>query len=240
MAIASASAPSLATIAPTASRVERPQRSCAGSTRTPCSSITRYDGVAARPVINTASNPVRLSVAGKRPPKVESKKSPVSGDLVATSARLLPGIVVSVIGPTPKTTALAGSNASTPAGTRSSSSRAASPLPPSSARAIGSSSASTRELPSLTSTERIRPPYPFTARYLNLILCSFCPSAGFASAILALGGGREERASSERRPSEGGRSPPSECLSPEFGEAPAGGVGEVVGDVPLGEEFPVD
>ena len=65
----------------------------------------------------TASKPVRLSVAGKRPPKVESKKSPVSGDLLATQARLLPGTVVSVIGPTPSTTALAGANGSVPAGT---------------------------------------------------------------------------------------------------------------------------
>ena len=35
-------------------------------------------------------------VAGKRPPKVESKKRPVRGDLLATQARLLPGTVVSV------------------------------------------------------------------------------------------------------------------------------------------------
>ena len=56
-----------------------------------------------------ASKPVRFMVAGQRPPKVESKKSPVSGDLPATQARLLPGTVVSVIGPTAKTTALAGS-----------------------------------------------------------------------------------------------------------------------------------
>ena len=69
--------------------------------------------------MHTASKPVRLSVAGKRPPNVESKKRPVSGDLLATSARLLPGTVVSVIGPTANTTAFAGSKASTPAGTRS-------------------------------------------------------------------------------------------------------------------------
>ena len=68
-------------------------------------------------MIATASKPVRLSVAGKRPPKVESKKRPVSGDLVATQARLLPGTVVSVIGPTLKTTAFLASNASIPAGT---------------------------------------------------------------------------------------------------------------------------
>ena len=61
-----------------------------------------------------ASKPVRFCVAGKRPPKVESKKSPVRGDLVATQARLLPGTVVSVMGPTAKTTELAGSNGSTP------------------------------------------------------------------------------------------------------------------------------
>jgi hypothetical protein len=41
----------------------------------------------------------------------------VSGDLLATQARLLPGTVVSVIGPTPSTTALAGANGSVPAGT---------------------------------------------------------------------------------------------------------------------------
>jgi len=68
-------------------------------------------------VIATASKPVRLSVAGKRPPKVESKNRPVSGDLVATHARLLPGTVVSVMGPTAKTTAFGASNASMPAGT---------------------------------------------------------------------------------------------------------------------------
>src|SRR5207244_11636485 len=67
----------------------------------------------------TASNPVRLSVAGKRPPNVESKKRLVSGDLAATHARLLPGTVVAVMGPTEKTIALAGPDASTPAGTRS-------------------------------------------------------------------------------------------------------------------------
>ena len=57
----------------------------------------------------TASKPVRLSVAGKRPPKVESKKSPVSGDLLAMQARLFPGTSVSVIGPTPTATPFAGS-----------------------------------------------------------------------------------------------------------------------------------
>src|SRR5438445_12742418 len=82
----------------------------------------------------TASNPVRLSVAGKRPPNVESKKRLVSGDLAATHERLLPGTVVSVMGPTEKTIALAGSNASTPAGTRSYSRRAANPLPQSNER----------------------------------------------------------------------------------------------------------
>src|SRR2546430_16934376 len=83
----------------------------------------------------TASNPVRLSVAGKRPPNVESKKRLVSGDLAATHARLLPGTVVSVMGPTEKTIALAGSNASTPAGTPAYSRRAAHPLPPGNAPA---------------------------------------------------------------------------------------------------------
>jgi hypothetical protein len=48
-------------------------------------------------------------VAGQRPPNVESKKRPVSGDLAATHARLLPGTLVSVTGPTAKTTAFAGS-----------------------------------------------------------------------------------------------------------------------------------
>src|SRR5207247_7515664 len=62
--------------------------------------------------MTTASKPERLSVAGKRPPKVESKKSPVSGDFEATQARLLPGTVVSVIGPTLKTTAVSGANGS--------------------------------------------------------------------------------------------------------------------------------
>jgi hypothetical protein len=60
-------------------------------------------------VITTASKPVRFIVAGQRPPKVESKKSPVRGDLPAAQARLLPGTVVSVMGPTAKTTALAAS-----------------------------------------------------------------------------------------------------------------------------------
>jgi len=106
----------------------------------------------------TASNPVRLSVAGKRPPNVESKKRLVSGDLAATHARLLPGTVVSVMGPTEKTIALAGSNASTPAGTRSYSRRAANPLPPRNARAVASSSGSMREVARVRSTARTRPP----------------------------------------------------------------------------------
>ncbi len=55
-----------------------------------------------------ASKPVRFMVAGHRPPKVESKKRPVSGDFEAPQARLLPGTVVSVMGPTAKTAALAG------------------------------------------------------------------------------------------------------------------------------------
>src|SRR5262249_55703585 len=37
------------------------------------------------------SKPVRFMVAGQRPPKVESKKRPVSGDFDATQARLFPG-----------------------------------------------------------------------------------------------------------------------------------------------------
>src|SRR5688572_16863784 len=117
MAIASASAPSIVVSAVTASRVVRPQTSSAGLISAPDSVTRRYDGRAARPVMKTASKPVRLSVAGKRPPNVESKNRPVSGDLVATQARLLPGTVVSVTGPTAKTTALRGSKGSTPAGT---------------------------------------------------------------------------------------------------------------------------
>jgi len=96
-----------------------PQSSGAGFTSAPASVTSRYDGAAARPVINTASKPVRLSVAGKRPPKVESKKRPVRGDLLATQARLLPGTVVSVMGPTLKTTALSGANGSVRGGRRS-------------------------------------------------------------------------------------------------------------------------
>src|SRR2546429_786267 len=94
----------------------------------------------------TASNPVRLSVAGKRPPNVESKKRLVSGDLAATHARLLPGTVVSVMGPTEKTIALAGSNASTPAGTRAYSRRAAHPFPPGNARPGPPSGRSVRQV----------------------------------------------------------------------------------------------
>ncbi len=117
MAIASASAPSAATSALTVSRVERPHSAAAGSRRAPVSSTTTYEGAAARPLSTTASKPERLRVAGQRPPNVESKKRPVSGDLAAASARLLPGTVVSVIGPTANTTALRGSSASIPAGT---------------------------------------------------------------------------------------------------------------------------
>ncbi len=40
----------------------------------------------------------------------------MSGDLPATHARLLPGTVVSVTGPTANTSALAGSKGSTPGG----------------------------------------------------------------------------------------------------------------------------
>src|SRR5918993_5776737 len=117
MAIASVSLPSTATSWWTASRVVMPQNDDAGFTVAPCSSTTTYDGAAARPVSTTASNPVRFIVAGKRPPNVESKNRPVSGDFDATQARLFPGTVVSVIGPTAKTTAFAGSKASMPAGT---------------------------------------------------------------------------------------------------------------------------
>src|SRR5262249_61090150 len=88
----------------------RPQGSRAGFTAAPDSVTDRYDGAAARPLMNTASKPVRLSVAGKRPPKVESKKRPVSGDLLATQARLLPGTVVSRSGPTPRTAAVSCAN----------------------------------------------------------------------------------------------------------------------------------
>src|SRR2546426_12070810 len=77
-----------------------------------------------------ASKPVRFIVAGNRPPKVESKKRPVSGDLLATQARLLPGTVVSVMGPTLKTTALAGANGSVCGGARAYGRRAAGALPP--------------------------------------------------------------------------------------------------------------
>src|SRR5262249_5779825 len=115
--MASASTPSAAISDWTASRVVVPHNSGAGLTLEPFSVTSRYDGTGARPVIATASKPVRLRVAGKRPPNVESKNRFVSGDLVATQARLLPGTVVSVIGPTPKTTTFAGSNASIPGGT---------------------------------------------------------------------------------------------------------------------------
>src|SRR2546427_10674012 len=119
IAMASASAPSAATSAVTVSRVVRPHSAAAGFTTAPSSVTTRYDGAAARPVTQTASKPVRFSVAGKRPPHVDTKNRPVSGDFAATSARLVAGSVVSGGGPTAKTTALAGSKASTPAGTRS-------------------------------------------------------------------------------------------------------------------------
>ncbi len=109
MAIASTSPPSAAWMAATVSRVVRPQSPRAGLSSAPASVILTYTGSAARPVITMASKPVRFMVAGQRPPNVESKKRPVSGDFPATQARLLPGTVVSVIGPTAKTTALAGS-----------------------------------------------------------------------------------------------------------------------------------
>src|SRR3989454_10470052 len=119
IAMASTSAPSAATSAVTVSRVVRPHSAAAGFTTAPSSVTTRYDGAAARPVTQTASKPVRFSVAGKRPPDRESKNRPGRGDFAATSARLLPGTVVSGTGPTAKTTALAGSEAATAAGTRS-------------------------------------------------------------------------------------------------------------------------
>ena len=78
-------------------------------------------------------------MAGNRPPNVESKKKPVWGDLVATQARLLPGTIVSVIGPTASATGLPGSKASVPGTAASHRRRAASPLPPRKARAVPSS-----------------------------------------------------------------------------------------------------
>src|SRR5262245_15816873 len=60
MAIASASPPSASPSAFTASRVVRPQSSRAGFTSAPDSVTDRYDGAAARPLMNTASKPVRL------------------------------------------------------------------------------------------------------------------------------------------------------------------------------------
>ena len=119
MAITSASPPSASSSAWTVSRVVLPMRRAAGLISAPVSVTHRYDGAGAAPLMHTASKPVRLSVAGQRPPNVESKKSPVSGDFAATQPRLLPGTVVSVIGPTLNTTAFAGSKASVRAGTRS-------------------------------------------------------------------------------------------------------------------------
>src|SRR2546426_2994320 len=74
IAMASASAPSAATSAVTVSRVVRPHSAAAGFTTAPSSVTTRYDGAAARPVTQTASKPVRFSVAGKRPPNVEKEE----------------------------------------------------------------------------------------------------------------------------------------------------------------------
>src|SRR5262249_57369131 len=116
--MASASAPSAVTSVATESRVERPQSASAGFTTAPSSVTSKYDGAAARPVTQTASKPVRLSVAGKRPPKVESKNRPVSGDLVAPSARLLPGTVVSVAGAAADNDAGGGVEAPAAAGAR--------------------------------------------------------------------------------------------------------------------------
>src|SRR2546429_6185453 len=89
IAMASVSAPSAATSAVTVSRVDRPQSASAGFTTAPSSVNTRYDGAGARPVTQTASKPVRLRVAGNRPPQVESQNRPQGGDLLATDARRL-------------------------------------------------------------------------------------------------------------------------------------------------------
>src|SRR2546426_11141638 len=117
--------------------------------------------------MTTASNPVRLSVAGKRPPNVESKNRLVSGDLAATHARLLPGTVVSVMGPTEKTIALAGSNASTPAGTRAYSRRAAHPLAPRNARGGAPAGGSVRGGAPGRAEAEDRAPEPRTVRALG-------------------------------------------------------------------------
>src|SRR4029450_10811229 len=115
--MASASAPSTSTRAATASRVVRPHTAPAGLSVAPRSATSTYDGPGARPVRTPGSKPGRLSVAGKRPPNVESKNRPVSGDLAAAHARLLPGTVVSVMGPTANTTAFARYNGAGAAGT---------------------------------------------------------------------------------------------------------------------------
>ena len=91
----------------TVSRVVFPMRSRAGRSVAPSSVTRTYTGSRASPVITIASHPVRFIVAGNRPPNVESKKSPVSGDFDATQARLFPGTEVSVTGPTANTTAFA-------------------------------------------------------------------------------------------------------------------------------------
>ena len=111
MAITSEAGPSASWMAWTVSRVVLPMRSRAGRSVAPSSVTRTYTGSRASPVITIASHPVRFMVAGNRPPKVESKKSPVSGDFDATQARLFPGTVVSVTGPTENTTTLSGSNA---------------------------------------------------------------------------------------------------------------------------------
>src|SRR2546428_13799750 len=89
--MASASAPSAATSAVTVSRVVRPHSAAAGFTTAPSSVTTRYDGAAARPVTETASKPVRFSVAGKRPPNAEAKNKPGGGGLQGTTPRPVPG-----------------------------------------------------------------------------------------------------------------------------------------------------
>ncbi len=86
-----------------------------------------------------ASNPVRFWVMAKRPPKVESKKRPLSGDLVAAYPRLVEGRGVSVIGPTAKTTIFSGEKGSIPGFNPSYRILAANPFPPKYFRANASS-----------------------------------------------------------------------------------------------------
>ena len=67
------------------------------------------------PCRTTASWPVRFKVMGHAPPKVLSKKSPVSGLMEAAHARLALGTAESVYGPTAKTMMFSGDSASVPA-----------------------------------------------------------------------------------------------------------------------------